>query len=856
MLSKRALLRLFKFLLPIAIIVFVVIHLKKELEGLSLAEAIKAIKSIPSGGFIFAIVVGAIAVFTMFFYDYILVRSLKGKASFGKIFRVSWIANSFNGIFGFGGLAGATLRALLYRDNVKKNGQLVKGIAWMAPSLLSGLSILSFFVIIDVLPVRAVLASNRWLWIALSGIFLFLPAYILLSKWKGRATASAKTTLMYTVVSLVEWLTAGSTAYVMLRLLGVSIGYPEALGAFVIAAVAGTISLVPGGLGSFDLIFIIAMESLGVDKGVALSALLLYRLVYYFIPFGLGLIIAAFEMSGVVVKHVEEQGIIQQTKEAWGVFWTIQRVLLQKLGDGSLAVLTFVGGMALFFTVLIPNSIDRDESMHVLFPDWVIYFASGLTLAFALILLGLTKGIYKRTQRAYVLSICTIAGAAVTSILRGLYIETSVGLLLLGLLLVLLRKQFNRVRIEVSVFGIIVYTAFTGFLLYFFYIITLFTSELTQSGDPDFSEVVYTPLLGLNIITAVAITFTVVFTVIGSYWFDRTRRKIVPGVPASFHRLEMFLNENGGNVLSHLGYLGDKRFFISHDGKALLQFVRKGNRLIVLGDPSGHPDSFPELLELFLDKVDRYGYHVIFYQVQSDLMPLYHDLGFRFFKLGEEAVVDLRKLSQPGRKRTQQQVLKHQYEREGYVFEVVQPPFLDHVFEEMKQVSDAFLDKKKEKGFSMGYFDRDYLERAPIAVLRRPDGEMVAFASIMPVYQAHEVSVDLVRIVPGESREIMDVLFMNVFEWAKEVGYQRFNMGLAPLANVGQRDHSFFSERIAAAVFNNLSFTFSFCKIREQKEKYDPKWGSKYLAYRRNRFLPWTLFLVLRLINKGGDTMR
>lgn len=98
-------------------------------------------------------------------------------------------------------------------------------------------------------------------------------------------------------------------------------------------ALAGVVSLVPGGLGSFDLVFLTGLGQYGIDTGVLLPAMLLYRLVYYILPFCLGLIFAAFEMTGVAIKKFEDKPFIAPALETTGVIWTLQRDFLGKLGS-------------------------------------------------------------------------------------------------------------------------------------------------------------------------------------------------------------------------------------------------------------------------------------------------------------------------------------------------------------------------------------------------------------------------------------------------------------------------------------------------------------------------------------------
>ena len=91
-------------------------------------------------------------------------------------------------------------------------------------------------------------------------------------------------------------------------------------------------------------------------------------------------------------------------------------------------------------------------------------------------------------------------------------------------------------------------------------------------------------------------------------------------------------------------------------------------------------------------------------------MSLYHDFGYNFFKLGEEAVVDLNTFTITGKKRAGMRATFNRFEREGYTFSIHEPPFSDELYEELRKVSDAWLGGKER--FSLGYFDREYISRA------------------------------------------------------------------------------------------------------------------------------------------------
>ena len=75
----------------------------------------------------------------------------------------------------------------------------------------------------------------------------------------------------------------------------------------------------------------------------------------------------------------------------------------------------------------------------------------------------------------------------------------------------------------------------------------------------------------------------------------------------------------------------------------------KSNALVVLGDPIGDANTFESLLESFYQYAEYRGYDIIFYQVSDNYMHLYHHFGNQFFKLGEEAIIDLTSFTTSGK---------------------------------------------------------------------------------------------------------------------------------------------------------------------------------------------------------------
>ncbi|MGG4017972.1 bifunctional lysylphosphatidylglycerol flippase/synthetase MprF [Priestia megaterium] len=848
--TLKRILHVGKFLFPFFILVIVAIEARKELATLSIRNAVHVIKNIPTGGFFLAITVSILAVSMMFFYDFLMIRSMKIDITIRKIFRVSWIANSFNGIFGFGGLVGAGLRVMLYRSYVQDNGKLVKNIAWMTTAFITGLSFLSFLGLIGVLNIGFLLQEKPWLWPALL-IFAFLvPVYIGISKVKRKKEkdreGKASTAVLYSLVSLVEWLSASIVMYVIVLLLGIEMSFRQTLGVYVISAIAGSISLVPGGLGSFDLIFLMGLKQYGISAETILSVLLLYRLVYTLFPFGIGLAFAAFEMTGLTLKKIEDRPFIAPTLETTGVLWALRRRFFSTLSSWSLATLTALTGCIIILSVLLPTAANRAHELRILVPKQLIQISFGLSLSFGVLLILLTKGVYHQTKRSYYMICFVLIGGAVFNALKGIDLEETFLLLIILAVFYALRTRFVKERIELTLVDVGKAIVALLVILYVYDSLGTWISEITNTFEPHYVVRTTDQVHRSTLLTAIVVP---VFLLGGLLSFKRSRTKMV-GQPASSVSLQNFLEKYGGNVLSHLGFLGDKRFFFSSDGQALIQFTRSGDRLVVLGDPSGNSLSFSKAVAEFLHEADQFGYTCIFYQIESKWMGLYHDFGYNFFKLGEEAIVDVNTFTLSGKKRASLRATVNKFKREGYVFSVIPPPFTNELYTQLKGVSDAWLNGKKEKGFSLGYFNLDYINRAPVAILADKDGYIVAFYTLMPVYQPNEISIDLMRYIPNAPSGVMDAMLIHLLEWAKQEGYLYLNIGMAPLSNVGISPHSFWYERVAAAIFNNVRYMYSFNGLRFFKDKYKPVWNGKYLAYRKTRSLPSTMLVVTRLIGK------
>ncbi|MGM9985716.1 MAG: flippase-like domain-containing protein [Bacillaceae bacterium] len=651
----RILLKYGKIILPITVMLYVLYRAKAELNDVSLKKSIQVLHELTPMQFLFFISLGLLAVSIMSLYDIALTKSLHLPVRKRKVFQIGFIANAFNGVLGFGGIAGAGLRTMLYREYTKDTKMLVKGIAWMTTAVANGLSFFSICVLIHIFKVGPLIYEKVWLLPILIIFSCILPTYIIFNyfiglKNKRAFTPSMKTklgnyrvTTIFTVISIGEWLSAAFVLYLLLWQFEIHVPFLVAMGVFTLSAIAGFISFVPGGLGSFDLAYLLGMSFFGYSEEHILSILLLYRLVYYFIPFGIALVLSVFEFGGPTLKWMEDKPIIGPVIEATRVIWAVYREFLSKSGRWALAVLIGYTGWVTILAVWAPPL--RQGLFDTIIPHDLMNLFYHLTFVCGIILILNIRGIYYRTKRSYFFVFPTLCASIILHLVKALDYKEAIICGVVLCMLVFVRHQFKRESIVLTLFNYMRGLIVTLILIGCYYIAGAGITSVATKGPYTIrtaTEVTQTTLFALIVVP--------ILVLIGLIIFD----KLYPfhiGEKMDEKKLNKFLTTYGGNALSHLAFLGDKRLFLSSDGRALLQFAVKGKRVIVLGDPIGDENSFRIVLREFMCHANRYGYLLLFYQINQKYMYLYHDYGYNYFKLGEEAIVSLDNFTISGKRK-------------------------------------------------------------------------------------------------------------------------------------------------------------------------------------------------------------
>jgi phosphatidylglycerol lysyltransferase len=174
------------------------------------------------------------------------------------------------------------------------------------------------------------------------------------------------------------------------------------------------------------------------------------------------------------------------------------------------------------------------------------------------------------------------------------------------------------------------------------------------------------------------------------------------------------------------------------------------------------------------------------------------------------------------------------------------------VIDQLREVSDEWLAARAsaEKGFSLGFFDEAYLSRFPVAIVERA-GRIQAFANIWPGPGREELSIDLMRYRRDAPRSVMEALLVHLMKWGHEQGYQRFALGMAPLSGFEASPVASVWNRLGVFVYEHVDAIYNFQGLRAYKEKFNPIWEPRYLAYPGGLHLPRIMVDVSALVAGG-----
>jgi phosphatidylglycerol lysyltransferase len=292
----------------------------------------------------------------------------------------------------------------------------------------------------------------------------------------------------------------------------------------------------------------------------------------------------------------------------------------------------------------------------------------------------------------------------------------------------------------------------------------------------------------------------------------------------------------------------DKSYFFSPSQRCVIAYRVSDNTAIALGDPVGPEAEIGATAREFLEVCRENRWAVAFYQTLPDFLPEYGRLRLKRLKIGDDAMVDLPQFSLEGKSKRELRCKVRQFEALGIHSREFEPPVPDDIIEQLKVVSDQWLriPGRRERSFALGQFDPDYLRSNPLLVVVDNAGTVLGFINLISVDKS-EITGDLMRRRTDAPNGTMDYLFIKLFLYARERGYARVSLGLAPMTGFQKCEEATIEERAIHGLFQRLDFLFSFRGLYRYKAKFATSWEPRYLVYGNVLELPRTALALRRL---------
>ncbi|WP_096154311.1 MULTISPECIES: lysylphosphatidylglycerol synthase domain-containing protein [Bacillus] len=590
MLKNTYLLNVLKVILPITVLVFVYVEGKKQFYNIDFELVTSKIQDIGIFSFFYILFLGCFAVSSMYFYDVYITKKLSIKPN--QLFGKSFSFNTYANFLGFGGFAGVGLRSFFYQKGMEKK-KLLKWVTVILPYMIIFPSIIAWFVLWSEWKNPIIIESYPFMKIPLLIMCLYGPFVLFLGSFSFQLKIREQLNLIG--VSFIEWILAFILFLQVAYMLGIDVNIYYLFILYFFAVVVGLLSTVPGGVGAFDFILLFGLASLQVTEEKIVALLLLYRIVYYVVPF----IISTFLLVFFIQKENMWSRIIPNK---------------QTLSFLSHRISTFgvliVGVLLLLFPV-VPTIIYRLRWANEILSMQMMQVSLQISIAIGITLLFLARSIYDQTKRAYYFTLFVLVVGAFLSLSKGFHIGDFILLLIALLLLITARSQFYRINTVYTPEKAIIDSIIIGFIsLCYVFVGTIqipYIKKYVPRMLQDLFSLDQQALLN-NLTLGIIISIIIVY--FGLFW-----RKKQAGAP-----LFVVSTEKKRKLFPK------KELYFYKDKKGYIYYQKWMDKVIILS-----PSRLDvETLIVFAKKADQFGYIPILVNVSNDLVTTLNNNDYYF----------------------------------------------------------------------------------------------------------------------------------------------------------------------------------------------------------------------------------
>jgi lysyl-tRNA synthetase class 2 len=466
-----------------------------------------------------------------------------------------------------------------------------------------------------------------------------------------------------------------------------------------------------------------------------------------------------------------------------------------------LGLLVAAAGLLDLTSALIPRPGPALGLLERLGPGVVMPAAHVLLVPAGVLLMIASRGLTRRSQRAWRLAAGLLGASVLLHLLRGPDYAAAIVTGLMAVALLARRDDFP-FRGDPSARPSAMRRLAATLLLALVYGVTAVSVYRTASNlpvslplaladtgralggqlphDVEYLPSEFTDWFSLSLVSIVAIG--VIWA--AAVWLRPWRQRLFPDLQRRQQALGI-VRQWGSDTLAPFTLRLDKEWFMT--GQTVIAYRVIRGLALVSGDPIGPPQEAQLALEIFLNHARARGWRAGVLGASGLLLQTYRDLGLHPLYHGDEAVIDTQRFCLDGRRmRTTRQAV-HRVQRHGYCAEVVMAGSVTPALRaELGAVERAWLRGGTRKGFTMELDSLFSLggDDAAFVIGRDAQGRVAGFLHLAVCLPSRSLSLSTMPRLQGTPNGFTAWLITEAVSWARSHGFTCLSLNFSPFAGL------------------------------------------------------------------------
>lgn len=299
----------------------------------------------------------------------------------------------------------------------------------------------------------------------------------------------------------------------------------------------------------------------------------------------------------------------------------------------------------------------------------------------------------------------------------------------------------------------------------------------------------------------------------------------------------------------------DKLVFAPAHGDGLVVYGLSGRTAVVLGDLIGPAEAASTVFAEFLRYCRKRDRMPIVYQASAAGRAPLVGAGFRLFKVGEEALIDLQTFDLSGSRRANLRHTVTRCRKDGVAlrwFSHGVPAAESTLVDELEEIDAAWCKTTgPQMGFTMSRFHRASLASQPICVAVNSSGRALAYTTFRRTGGDGGWVLDLMRRELDGPPGAVEACIAEAAAAFRAAGAVTLSLGLAPLGGL-DASSPMLEERLLAYGGRLVRPWYDVTGLARFKNKFDPYWTPRFGAIRHRRDLFGFVVGLLRIHMAGA----